>query len=508
MREASMPPPQSKVWWDARVAVTMANALRFLVLVASAAFVVMYVAIAVRRLAFPFDLEWMEGGSVDHVRRLLAGEKIYVPPSLSFIPYVYPPLYYYVSAAVALVTGLGVFPLRLVSFVSSLGCFGALHLLVWRETGRREAGVIAAGIFAATYRTGGAWLDLARVDSLFLLLTLAAVYLLRHGRSAWSWAIAGVLMALSALTKQTALMIALPLLLYAAIVDRRRALILAASAGIVFGATTLLLDLVHHGWYWYYVFGLPARIQDVGREAPAFWRRDLLGAMPIASAAGAGYLLSRAAQRHRPALFYAALAVAMIGSSWASRAHSGAYANVLIPAYACLSVLLALAVYEVPELAAPDRQPYVRIFLFALCGLQLATLTYSVQAQVPTRRDLDLQQRLIRLLAETDGEVYLPQHGYFPLLAGKEPHAQSWALTDILRAGGEDERRRLTDEIHQALQEHRFRLIVLNRPDPWLEKDLKQYYRRAGRVFDRDGLWTRTGYRTRPAWIYVPRSPE
>jgi 4-amino-4-deoxy-L-arabinose transferase-like glycosyltransferase len=137
---------------------------------------------------YPFDLEWLEGATADHVQRILTGQKIYVPPSLAFTPFLYPPLYYYVSAAVSFVTGMSLLPLRLVSMASSLGCFWLVYRLVARETGRRYAGIVARGMFAATYRIGGAWLDLAR-DSLFLLLFLGAVYVCdsmpRRGRGRW-----------------------------------------------------------------------------------------------------------------------------------------------------------------------------------------------------------------------------------------------------------------------------------------------------------------------------------
>jgi 4-amino-4-deoxy-L-arabinose transferase-like glycosyltransferase len=60
---------------------------------------------------------------VDHVLRVLSGQKLYVQPSLEFVPFIYPPLFVYLSAMVSMVTGVGFEPLRLVSFVSSLAVF-------------------------------------------------------------------------------------------------------------------------------------------------------------------------------------------------------------------------------------------------------------------------------------------------------------------------------------------------------------------------------------------------
>jgi 4-amino-4-deoxy-L-arabinose transferase-like glycosyltransferase len=486
-----------------RYASGLTKVLEAALAVACCVYLAAYVMVALRRLNYPFDLEWMEGGSVDHVRRLLAGEKIYVPPSLAFIPYLYPPFYYYVSALVALVIGVGLLPLRLVSFACSLGCLGVLYRFVMKETGSKRAGLISAGMFAATYRIGGAWFDLARVDSLFLLLMLLALYLVRFGRSRWSWPIAGVLIALSALTKQTAMLMALPVVLYAVTADWKRGLALAGGCAAVLGGATLVLEAVHRGWYLYYVFGLPARIQTLGGQRAAFWQKDIFGPVPIAAAIAGGYLLSQIRRTHRPVMFYAMFAIALFGSAWVSRLHSGAYDNVLIPAYLFLSVMLGLAMNDIPDIVTPERAPFLRVVMAVLCLLQLSLLRYSPSAQVPGRRDVELQRRLLRLMSDADGEVYLAQHGFFPILAGKNANAQAWAVSDILRTGGTSERR-LSGEIHEALLARRFRLIVLDRLDPWLEPELSQRYHRVGPVFDEDGLWTVTGYHTHPRWVYAP----
>jgi signal transduction histidine kinase len=378
-----------------------------------------------------------------------------------------------------------------------------LYALVKRETGSRRAGITAAGLFAATYQIGGAWLDLARVDSLFMLLTFAAMYLLRFGRSWQSWAWSGALFALAALTKQTAILIAGPMMLYAVITNWRRGLVLAVAFALIAGTATLLLDAVNRGWYVYYTVRLPAAIQDVGGIEANFWRQDMLAAMPVALAVTGAYLIACAFRRERPVLFYIVMTAALVGSSWTARIHLGAFDNVLIPAYAALSIVPALAVYNVPRFAL-DGGSALRNFATSLCLIQLVALVYDPRAHLPTAQHVELQRRLMQRLAETDGEVYVAQHAYFPLLAGKQSHAQSWAVTDIMRAGSPDDRDRLSQELHDAMATHRFKLIVLDRLDTWLEQDLGRYYHRIGDAFERDGLWTLTGYRTRPRWVYVP----
>ena len=82
-------------------------------------FVLVYVALALVRLRYPFELEWMEGAVVDEVRHVATVHKLYVAPSIGFILFQCPPLYFYAGAAGN--HGRQFLPLRLLSFASSSG---------------------------------------------------------------------------------------------------------------------------------------------------------------------------------------------------------------------------------------------------------------------------------------------------------------------------------------------------------------------------------------------------
>src|SRR5690348_1839440 len=90
------------------------------VLVAACAYAVV-AWLFVRRLFYPYDLEWMEGGMLCHALRLLEGKPIYAAPSVDFIPYLYTPLYPALLAALGRVVGLGYLLARLVSIGSFAG---------------------------------------------------------------------------------------------------------------------------------------------------------------------------------------------------------------------------------------------------------------------------------------------------------------------------------------------------------------------------------------------------
>jgi hypothetical protein len=136
------------------------------------------IAIGVLRLAYPFELEWIEGAVLDTVYRVLAGQSVYPRPSLEFIALNYTPLYYHVGAWAARLIGPGFMALRLVSLLATLGTFVVLFECVRRVTANKLAGVLAVCLYAATYRLSGTWFDVARADSLYLLLLLLALAVL------------------------------------------------------------------------------------------------------------------------------------------------------------------------------------------------------------------------------------------------------------------------------------------------------------------------------------------
>ena len=185
--------------WDVPRAVRLAAALLGL------AAIVTYLVVALLRLGYPFPLEYLESNSLVEVQRILTGHALYTAPTAGYVPDGYPPLYFATSAAAASVLGLSYLPLRLVSLVSSLICFAVLARLVQRETASAAAGIAAAGLLAATYFVADTWFDVARVDSLFIALSVAALYTARWMRRTRGAVATGLLLAAAFLTKQNGL---------------------------------------------------------------------------------------------------------------------------------------------------------------------------------------------------------------------------------------------------------------------------------------------------------------
>ena len=482
----------------------------WLVGLAAAAYLLLYAGLAIFRVPYPFELEWLEGSVVDVVHRLLLGQKIYVEPSVEFASHAYTPLYFYVSAAASKLLGIGFLPLRLVSFLAILGVFALLFLWARRETGSAYWGLLAAGLFAATFRAGGAWFDVARVDSLFLFFLLWALYQSRFAPpSLGSAALVGLLFFLAYFTKQSALVVAACVGAHLLLVDWRRALVFAAVLGGAVGLSAFVLDRVHDGWYLYYTVELIRRQPLVLQLALPFWTDYLLGPLPLVCAVAFAFLARRLAEGQRPALFYPAVAAGMLGLAWSSRLHLGGYDNVLLPAYAMLALLFAVGLRE--GLLAIQRWPLPRrqaamLGLLALCLLQYGWLVYDPLEQVPTRADAAAGEALLQRIREIDGEVYLPFHGFLGTLAGKRTYAHINCLGDIYRTTDVALQEKITEKVNEAFRRGRFAAVIWDFGRIRFEQLELNYERLPGRLFDDPKVFRPvTGGRYRPETVFQRR---
>ena len=103
-------------------------------------------------LNFPLNLESMELTMLQHVRRVMHGLPIYVDPSSDFVALIYNPLYYYLNIPFALIFGDKLSTMRFVSITGTIGSGLMILLIVRRHTGSLTWGIIALGLFCASYR--------------------------------------------------------------------------------------------------------------------------------------------------------------------------------------------------------------------------------------------------------------------------------------------------------------------------------------------------------------------
>ncbi|MFN3269412.1 MAG: hypothetical protein ACK42G_02370 [Candidatus Kapaibacteriota bacterium] len=159
------------------------------------------------RIQYPYQLEWMEGGEIEHVQRLLDGKKIYCEPSMEFIPYIYTPFYYYIGVALTIFFEPSLFTMRIISILSFILSLFFIFKTVYLSTNDKFWSIIGSGVFLLSYSNTGFWYDLARVDTtanLFLIMSL--YFLLKVEGSKWNWVLSSLFSFLAFYTKQTYLL--------------------------------------------------------------------------------------------------------------------------------------------------------------------------------------------------------------------------------------------------------------------------------------------------------------
>jgi Dolichyl-phosphate-mannose-protein mannosyltransferase len=487
-----------------------ARILRILLLAGAALYPVIYVCLASYRLRYPFELEWMEGGGLEQVRRIVEGKPVYTSPSLAYVPFIYPPLYYSTAAVVSRVMGqAGFLPLRFVSFVSSLACFLLIFRIVHRQTGDRTAAFLASALFAATYRAGGAWLDVARVDSMFLALFLAAVCVLASGLTYPRCLAAGVLFSLSALTKQTALVMCAPVIVQLLWKSWSRALTLVGLMALILGGAVVWQDHATGGWFSYYVLILPGQHAWTRDVLLSFWFRDLLSTLPIVLLMAIfAFLPLLEPHRRFAASFWVAVTAGMLTGSYVMRIFEGGYDNVLIPALAILSVLFGFSLNTIGGWLAGLPIEWRRsgeAFVSVACLVQFGFpgILYDPWLQLPTRADLMAGRKIVSLVHDATGRVFIPAHPYLVELAGKEPSATEMALQEVQRSHT-PEKAAVEGEIVEALRSRRYELILLDGNSGFLP-GFDDYYVEKERVLQGREFYPVSGAKRRPEILCVPR---
>lgn len=485
--------------------------LKLVLALAGLGHLAVYGYVGIRRVLHPYELEWMEGGQVDVVARILEGKALYVAPSVDYVPFIYGPGYYYAAAPLAKVLGLGLLPLRLLSFLSIWACFGLVADMVRRETESLSIGVAAAGLFAATYPWSGAWFELARVDSLALALLCAGLWIVRWRQTRRDMVIAGLLFGLSYLTKQSMLVVLAPVCAWALLAKRAQGALVSLAAGGLMILSTVLLSRTSGGWFWYFTITLP-RLHPLRPEGWWLVLKDLLY-VPLGLAAlialvgiGCGFRWKR-----RCAPFYLAVLLGTLTSSCLSMMHSGAFSNVVMPAHAGLALCFGLGVAAaVDGLSATMRAPVQAGAGLLLLGtlVQLLRMYQDMTPYLPTLADVVAGQRLIASLREVPGEVLVPDHGLYAPLAGKPRHAHSMAVGDILRSSDGELAAQLQSGIAHALAQRRYGAIVLDEIGlklPVWGSHYDGYVYSRDLLADQDGLETRVGaLLRRPSFLYLP----
>ena len=487
---------------------TATKLLRWIALALGAAYGALFLFSAALRLVYPYEVEWNEGAVLDHAIRILHGLPIYSAPSLDFAAFVYTPLYYYLTALLMSIGGIGLWAGRAVSMGSTLFTALLIGSIVYREAlGSRNRAflTLSAGLlYLAFYHATGFFYDIVRMDAFAVFLVIAAVHTALYVKR--SAIVAAVLIVFAYFTKQQMIFAwpALALAFYWQ--SKHRFLWFAGTSLLAIVLGTIALNAISHGWYIFYTYTIPgakAAAQFSWRDALEFIPTTLLGSMGIFILVILLLAIVSNEWRHKSHLaVLLVLWVLALGSASLSLGNPGGYANVLMPFVAVLAILFPLSIDRIAE-----RFPAWSSLAPICVLLGFLALAFNPLGEImlfASRRQRAAGNEFVQKLRAMPGEVWVPFHGYIPALAGKAAHVHFMAMNDALFP--HDERSaRFRREIDSVLEAHRFRAIVLDE-DHVYGWDSIPHYRKSGTIFQVPNVFlSRIGSApTRPQFIYRP----
>jgi hypothetical protein len=441
-------PTEAASVWAARFA-RLAMALSVLMLL-------LFLYTALRRLRYPFELDRMESAMMTSVWRLAHGQPLYTRPSLDWTPFLYAPLFFYASLAFSKIVGLSYAALRGVSLLATLGTIVVLYLHVLRETRDRTAALCAAGVYLSLYSWCLGWYDIGRVDSLSVFFFVLALYCMRFAPTP----IAAVVWVLAFQTKQGFLPIGLLVFLAYWRTPKRMVLNMALYAVLAF-ASIRLMQHTSGGWYDYYVFGTVKQLAASRRIAILYLPFDLLKPLGIAAMLCVLAVLLRPVRwMQATGFFYAWITVLIVGSIGFARAHDGSNLNTVMPVYAWMAVLLGLALARLMTL---ETSPVLACLVWLMVIAQMAQHLYRPVQFDPGADTLARREAFLDILRATPGDVWLTNHSYDSVMAGKAPHAEMDALDAAL-----DTDPALAADVRATIAQRHFTAIFLDRvPDSY-----------------------------------------
>lgn len=399
-----------------------------------------YLLIGFRRLHYPLEIDCIEGVMMDHVARLVHGQPIYVAPSLHYIPLAYMPLFSVVSSWLARGFGLHLWVARLVSFGSTLLLMALVAGIVRAETRRWTLAAAAAGLYAMAFGYTGHCYDVARPDSLMLLLSFAGLAALRFVKGPAGAVVAALLLVAGFFAKQHSVLFSFGALAYLAFHDRRRlplfaALVIAGCAGGYFLVTAWLGP-----WFRVFTWSVPHGWSQVSPPRIAHY---FLGAFGVLGVLSLPALLALRPGT-RPAGPGAALwwwtGLAGVGTGLLGTLDPYAYKHVFTPTVVALAVLGPVALDRLARGAGGRGRAagLAMSFVYVALAVQFVPLRYSVRGQLPRPHAAEADRAFADVLRRYPDGVMVPGHGWYTTHDVGRCGLQIIALDDIVRSRGNE----------------------------------------------------------------------
>ena len=481
--------------------------LRFALIALSVVMVMVFLAAALKRMRYPYEYDWIEDGVLMSVLRLRQGLPLYSAPDIHFTPYLYTPLYIWLAAMLSHVTGIGYNTLRLLSTLSSLGCFAVIYAFIFRETRRHYAAFAGVGLFAACYTVVGGAYDLGRVDTLWMFLVLCAIYATRRINPL----VAAALWTCAFQAKQGVLPMAMLLMLWQWRTPRR---VVSGVGGFIVMLAASIAWMAHSSGccYLYYVFGMAGgygfNIHTLAHIVPA----DLLSVCGIALVLAAAVWMVEKPEWNSAGLnFYLLGSIGLIGFTSYLRAHRGANTNAMIPAYAWASLLFGVALARLCTRLEQKRTAEARAVVGALllaALVQIGQHYYSPMSYVSTAEERAARDHFEAMLRSIPGDVMVVSHPQDGLMAGKQEYAGSESAGSVIEAKAHENGDKMMADYESLIGGGTLSAVVLDSPAEYylalpravVPHDFLRYY--PVLVTDAGGDLNR--FTSEPKYLYFP----
>jgi hypothetical protein len=472
--------------------------------------------VVVARFLHPVDAEWMVGSMRDAVERVRDGKQMYVRPSAEFIPFLYPPIYFWVSAALAHVVSPFV-ACKVVSLVATLVTAWGIARLATILGASRFWAAVAVLLHLGSYSLTLFFFDLERVDALAAAFVVVGLVVLLGGPGLGRAALGGALLGLAFFAKQPGI-----LAFGAAVVglflagERKRSIVALAVGGALFAVVLGYLELKTGGWFRYYCVKLPGTHGIEPALLSTFLVQDVPKAFLLAGATAAilaPFLGSAVRRRRLPEgvtaneVVFALVLAAGLAGAFSLRTHRGGWANVILAWTPLACAAFAIVAHRAEQRAAGTPAGGVVSFtLLVGASLQLLGGAFDPNETGPSSGDLRESRRLQTLVRklENSGEVVVTTIGGLT----RAPHFHAAALYDVIRAGDS-----APAEYLEGLRTQRYVAIFVGVPDEFrcdrkscddLSNTTLENYFVAARLEEQPALGM-IGFVGRPRWILRPR---
>lgn len=483
--------------------------------------VLIFAYVGARRLFYPLELDCIEGVILDHIVRLTQGKPMYVEPTLHFIPLAYMPFYMTVSSWLVAIVGPAFWAPRLVSFLATWSVAALIAAAVRRETGARAIALAGAAIYLLGFGFTGSCYDVARPDSLMLVLVLAGLSALRFSSGTLGALASGLLMTLAFFTKQHAIVFAFTSAAHLALNDRRRLLPFALAIVVGCGGGYLLLTKTLGPWFAFYTWDVPSHwSQFSGIRVLHYVGDALVGTLGVLFIPTLLSLGLPSKPWRGPSGLWVWTGIGAIGTGLLATLDPAAYRHTLMPTMMAFSILGPLSLHRLALEATAYRanSRAAMTIVFSVLSLQFLPLYYPVHSRLPHPRAIEAYRAFMAELERHPGDVLIPYHGFYDWSAGKRSSFHIIPLDDVLRARGNALLRRDPQVIERMFDTLRVGpdrpTLVTDMPldktdDVWasgrLWKSLMPAYRQTSDLgWITNALRPVTGNPYAPAFIYEP----